>query len=487
MNGRAAALAVLGVLSGCVYYNAMWSAERFARQARRAESSGQIAEARGLWSRAAGKAETVVVRHPRSRWTDDAMVLAAEALVRSGSCQRAAAALARADSLLLETELRERVDLAVAECAIAAGRAERASALLTPIVESRDAGRRGRAAYLAGRAARARGDPTAAAALLARSTHPAAGAERARVLLASGRSNEALALLDTLAARPFTEASWSELLDTTAAAAGPPAASGALDRLLARGRVPRDAAVRLLTADGDRRAAASEWPVAAGRYAAAVAIAPDAQAADAAQVRRLRALAVEAASLDDLAPLRDALSRARGADAGLNATLVQITERETDVAAFRGAELARDSLHAPRLAAQLFIDVARRWPESVFAAKALVAALAVAPDRQDSLAAVLDERYASSPYTLALRGEAAPALAAFEDSLARALGVAVATAPRAAAFRVASPVPGPRSVWFEPPVLSAPAGRPVTDTPTGRPPSRRPGQRPEPQRPVERP
>ena len=68
------------LVSGCVYYNAMWSAENHAKQARRHEGRGEINEARGQWLRAAVKAESVHVRHPASRWADDAWVLQAEAL-----------------------------------------------------------------------------------------------------------------------------------------------------------------------------------------------------------------------------------------------------------------------------------------------------------------------------------------------------------------------------------------------------------------------
>ena len=75
---RWGALGLLAALSGCAYYNAMWSAERFAKQAQRLESRGQDAEARQQWARAAVKAESVIARHPRSRWADDALVLQAE-------------------------------------------------------------------------------------------------------------------------------------------------------------------------------------------------------------------------------------------------------------------------------------------------------------------------------------------------------------------------------------------------------------------------
>jgi predicted negative regulator of RcsB-dependent stress response len=486
---RAACLLILVITGGCAYYNAMWSAERFARQARHAEASGQEVEARGLWGRAAVKAESVVARHPGSRWADDAMVLRAEALVRAGSCAQAAAPLARVRDLALDPDLRERIDLAAAQCFLADGRAGEAASLLTGLLASRDEDRRARAAYLAGQAAWAQGDGAAAAALLARSPLPVAGTARVHVLLGSGRVPEALALLDTMAGRRFREADWTALLDSTAASAGPAAASSALDRLLQHGRVPQDAAARLLTSDGDRRAAAREMPEASARYAAAAASAPDAATAELAHVRRLRALAANAETPADLTPLSDAIARARGMGdhRGLAMALTQIRQRDTDVEAFRAAELVRDSLLATRLAGALFIDVARRWPTSVFAPKAVVAAMALLPEQRDSLGDVLNGTYGQSPYAIALRGDAAAAFPAAEDSLARALGLELAAEPGTAAVtRVSPPVPGPRSVLLDPPLRAGPPQPPPASRVVVPPRPPRPGERPV-ERPVDRP
>jgi hypothetical protein len=144
--------------------------------------------------------------------------------------------------------------------------------------------------------------------------------------------------------------------------------------------------------------------------------------------------------------------------------LEQIRGPTTDATAFRAGELARDSLQAPRLAARLFLDLPARWPGSLFAPKAIIAAMALLPDRGDSLRALLDADYPASPYALALRGLPAPGFAAAEDSLARALGFALAMERAPAPASVGAPRPGPRSVWLEPPPGPAPgrATRPAT-------------------------
>jgi hypothetical protein len=102
-------------------------------------------------------------------------------------------------------------------------------------------------------------------------------------------------------------------------------------------------------------------------------------------------------------------------------------------------------LHAPLLAGRLFLDAAAADSASLYAPKALIAALAVLPERRDSIVALLDSRYAASPYTRVFHGEQSIAYAAAEDSLAREMGVQVAGS-RAAVAGVLfdAPVPGPR-------------------------------------------
>ena len=118
---------------------------------------------------------------------------------------------------------------------------------------------------------------------------------------------------------------------------------------------------------------------------------------------------------------------------------------ETPAARFRTAEIARDSLHAPALAGQLFLEAVAVDSASLYAAKALIAALALLPERRDSLITLLDSRYAASPYTRVFHGEPSVAYAAAEDALARELGVQSARIPgMSAGVLFDPPVPGPR-------------------------------------------
>lgn len=476
--------------TGCVYYNAMWSAEHFAATARRAEARGSSAEARSWWARAAVKAESVVAQHPTSRWAPSALVLQGEGLARSGSCDRAVAPLTLALRTAPDEALRERAALAAAECALEAGDATGADRLLTPVTSSHDAGRRSRAAFLAGRAAQLVGDPTAAVAWYQRSADPGAGPARAGALLAAGRAADAAALLDALAGGPFRENDWAGLLDAFAQVQGADSAAHVLDRLAARPRVPTGARARLLLADGDRLLAAGRPEAAGARYALVAQLVPDSLEGRQARVRQVRALAARADSLPDLAAASAALSRlVRGGGAGAAAgearaleTLLRRVVNPEETAEgmqFRNAEAIRDSLGAPLLAGRLFLEFARQRPASLFTPKALVAAAALLPGARDSVVAVLNSRYADSPYTLALRGEHSPAFAAAEDSLARALGLGVATAlePRVAS-RVAAPVPGPRGPALDAPAPVALAATPAAPPARSRAPRDEPGRRP---------
>ena len=76
-------LSVVGalLLTGCVYYNGVYNAKHFAKQAEHSERLGRTSEAADRWRIAAIHAESVVTRHPRSRWADDAMLIRAKALV----------------------------------------------------------------------------------------------------------------------------------------------------------------------------------------------------------------------------------------------------------------------------------------------------------------------------------------------------------------------------------------------------------------------
>ena len=336
------ALLLAASLTGCASYNAMWNAEQHARDARRLEHLGQVSEARAQWAQAAAKAKRVP--------TEKGLVLQVEGLARSDACQDIGAPLAQARAQVTDQASQERIDLAEAECAVAAGDPGRAAAALAAPLASRNAERRSRAEYVAGRAAVQRSDYEAAILHFNRSRMPGAAG---RALVGQERS------LITRAARR------SDL-----------------------------------------------QPIAA----------------------ELNRLVHTASGTEDAVQLLEVVTQVQAV-------------AETPGARFHVAELARDSLQATALAGQLFLETAASDTGSLFAPKALIAALALLPDRRDSILALLDSHYAASPYTRAFHGDASLAYAAAEDSLAREMGMRVARStpvPPAVRLEIPAPTPGRR-------------------------------------------
>ena len=463
MSGRLPQLVLaLAAAGACASSSAMWSARQVANEARALEAEGRASDAAAAWARAAVKAESAAARHPGGPLVDEALTLQGEALARIGSCGVAEAPLRRVLEGGSDGTLRERAALVLAQCALDAGDPAAAERALVVPLESRDRGRRSRAAYLAGRAAVLRGDVPAALERLAGSEDAAAGFTRARLLAAAGRTGEVAALLDTLTRRRFVEAEWAAALDDVARASGPDVAAHTLDRLLARQRVRDGARARLLLADGNRRLAGGELEAAQRRYAQAERAAPDSVEGQRARLLLVRVTASRAERPDELAAvarrLTGLLQSGPGGPLDAEALAFQETVRRVlvldasgDAALFRAAELARDSLGSALLAGRLFLRIVTLAPSSLFAPKGLVAAAGLLPQSHDSLVALLSSRYPTSPYTLAVRGEASPAYAAAEDSLARALGLELRSPPLAVAATVRPPVPGRRG-----PTLDAP-------------------------------
>jgi tetratricopeptide (TPR) repeat protein len=461
----------MAVASGCVYYNGMYNARHAEHEALRFERAGRTAEARDQWLRAVVHAESVATRHPNSGWAEEALLLSGRGSIHIGDYGAAAVALERAARLARTPAPRAealtqlgRAYLALGRYALA--RADLDSALAVP---PRDAAE---ALLLRAQALRRLGESAAALADLAASSDPRAPAERARIHLQRRDTAAALGQLDALAAaRPYDEGVWLPALDSLGDLGAGSSASRLAGRLAARADVPRGARARLLLGDGDRRLAARDTAAARGRYREAVLAAPDSVESRVAAVRLLRlavAGAPTAAVLDSLsAALADAVALG-GAPAREAQPTVRLLERAyalardsavADASWFLRAEILRDSLGAVPLAARDFAEMARRFPASPWTPKALLAALAAGHPAADSLRALLDARYAASPYRRAALGlpDDPAAFAALEDSLARA----IALAPR-----------GGRSESEDRPRTPAAPGRPASAPRAGTPGSR---------------
>jgi len=432
-------LAVLLLLSGCAYYNGMYNAKRWAAQAEAAQRAGRESDARDRWQRAILHADSLLARHPRSRWADDALLVRGRGLLHLQAWDDAAWTLGRAADRAGEREQRLEALLLLGRAHLARGRFGDARAALDSAATSSSARRRAEALLYRGRIALAAGEAAAALEDFRATAHAEARWGRAQAALALRDAELATATADSLAGeRRYDERTWLPFLDSLAASGAGAQASRLVDRLVQRADVGRGQRARLLLADGDRLLAAGAEDAALGRLRDVRRIVPDSAEARLAAVRLAQLDLKEAATDSGRAAIGErllAIVRQGGAAAQGAQQMLRLLDRADtlsralvtpDAFWFLRAELLRDSLGALRPAALAFAEMTVRFPRSPWTPKALVAAIAAGHPAPDSLRVLLEERYGESPYTLALllgRAEAAERYAALEDSLQRSLGL----------------------------------------------------------------
>ncbi len=451
MRGAGIALLVQGVLFwGCAYYNGLYNANRLASDAVRASREGRLAEARSLWEQAALKAESVAVRHPHSKYRDDALLLQGESLRDAGACERAVDPLAVVVDSAQEAAQRTRGALALGQCFVELDEPARARAVLTPLVSAPDPDIYRQARLWRARAALRQDDPGAALADVDSLDLPEAAFERAAALTGLGRGDDALEALAAVPGR-FQEARWTAIIHRLGAAS-PALAARLTDQALSRADLSPGMRARLLIDDADRWEAAGMPERALERLHAAAVAAPDSAEGRLATVRTTIARLRTTADRDSLATVSGSLARAvddGGAAGRLAEPVLALLRRVTasreasqpDFRLFLAAEALRDTLRATALAGEVFLEIARDYPGSPIAPKALLAAAHLAPARAESLGAVLASRYADSPYWLAANGAMAPGFTELEDSLRFLAGRAGPAEPVRPGRPGARPVP----------------------------------------------
>jgi len=435
--GGAVACVVVTFLSGCIYYNSIYNAERLLREGDAFHRSGRDSLAAERFREVVRKASGGYREAPEGEWAGQALLLIGTAHLRLGELRAARAALeqvpARAEP---GSEAAVRAQLFLGAALVESGDVEGAMPLLDRAVEDLERADvlaeahlwRGRARLRAGDALRGWRDLEAAADL-----DPAVGlsaelemirsgialGEPVRVragvsgLLALPEGGDVVDTLTAMVARASFR--WGEVygvsllcgLDSTSWAPGP----------RSRLRLTRS---ELLFAAGDTTSANADLRrVASGRGAAAVT----------ARVRLARRQLSEAADLEDArSALSVLLPASRSGDAaGLIADVEEIQELaelglDDPMAWFAAAEAARDRLGAGPLARGFFLAYADAVPSDPWVPKALLAALGLTEDAdgQAWLRGRLEGR-ATSPYVLAARGNPAPGLEELEEELARRL------------------------------------------------------------------
>ncbi len=477
--------------TGCAYFNGMYYANHYAHQARASERAGRIGEARDRWQQAEMHAESLLARHPDSRWTAAAQLVRGRALVYLEAYSDAVVALQEAARRSVSSAQHLEALGLMGHAYLELGMLDAARAVLDSAVDSREAAVRDEALLDRGRVLVARDEPELAYRDLERSRDPRAPYDLAQVELALGDTALAGALYDSLAGtklKTYPEAEWRAGLDSLAAAGAGAHASRLVERLVARPALSSGAKARLMLDDASRRLAGADTAGAAAEFQRVVSVAPDSVAGQDAAVAQCR-LAIAAAAVDsDLEQPRErllALVRSGGGTGREARDVLRLLARLDTLAAaptagdafwFLRAELLRDSLSAGRLAAAAFAAMAELYPASPWTPKALVAAIAAGHPAADSLRAILVQRYGASPYAIAALGrggEGDSAYTVLEDSLRRVL--AVGAEPRAPAGV------GPRRPGEMGDVDEAPGARraPQPDAPPSRP-TRQSGGPPQP-------
>lgn len=442
--GLVAAAGLSGLLGGCVYYNGMYNANRLARSARKAEREGRTFEANGLWGQVATKAESVMVRHPTSKYAQDAGLLRGIALSRMGQCEQALGPLSRLTTATSNSDLIEDALLATGRCQLALGNYTAGTAAFAQLLESKNAERRREALFHQARLLRQAGQYPGALKALEGQHDLRAEHERVLALAGSGRIKEAMGLADSLMAHGDTlHRTWDTLV-VALADAHPAAASDLIDRVLRLPNRPPQTEGRMLLDDGFRLLDINP-PRAKQRFRQAIKVGGLSEAAGRASLELVKLDLKRVTRPQELQTIADTLKwlarfelvsqetarlSATVEDVMRVATLVTPDSALGDLRLFLAAEAARDELESARLAELLFRQVPEQWPQSPYAAKAVLAAQQLNPAWADTARFLLEFQYFDSPYLATVRGDATPEYRQLEDSLgAFAAALAVRRAP----------------------------------------------------------
>jgi hypothetical protein len=432
---------VAALLAGCVYYNGMYNTKRLAGSARKAEREGRTFQANNLWGQVITRADTLVARHPDSKYVDEALVWKGVALSRLNQCESAVAPLGRLSLLPPKDDVTEEASLALGRCQLQLGDPALAEPLFARVTESRDPARRQQARLLRARVLRTTGRHRDAVAALEGLNDPRADNERLLALAGGRQRKAALALADSMLATQDSTIRW----DSVVVAIGredPVTASALVDRLVRRPNLQPAARARLFLDDGVRLAAVDSARAEA-RWRQAARADSVGDTGERARLRLTRLRLTRVTSVVDLLPVSRELDQRTQGETGLRGEAVQLRESikriltasdsasagaaQADLRLFLAAESARDSLAAPALAASLFRMIVETMPDSPYAPKAILAGQTLDPVWGASALPLLEQRYASSPYVAFLQGWEPYGYRELEDSLQRFAVAAAAT------------------------------------------------------------
>lgn len=418
---RARIVLLIAGTAGCAYYNGLYNSKALVRRADAALRDGRDSAAVALWREAAARADSVVQRHPGSRWAHEALWLSGVSAALAGACADGLTQLSRLPPTTpLSPEDVARTTLARGACLTRAGRTREALDTLRPLTEHANTTIALLSAQWAARAALTldQADDVVRFAELARSD--ALDAELAIAAANRGRWPLSFRLLRQRAS------SWRSLPAAHGALAllaahGHIASLDTIVRLTSIGRAPRTERASLLLAAGAWSQDAGRPAVARAYYAEVPRLTSDSTLVTAAAVAMTVLAVREAETLEDAERLvqspRSRLPEVVQLDSVIRLAQRLASESDTTGASlFLAAEVVRDGIGARALARSLFRRVVASHETSSLAPKALIAAAAIAPDSAHLWHRAARERYPASPYVATGMMDAAAAAALEHDN-----------------------------------------------------------------------
>ncbi len=423
--------AAVSTAAGCVYFNALYNANRLYDQGVDEIEAGRVGSGRSALGTSIEKAERIVEKNPDSRWADDALrlIVRARILREEWPEAREAAQKLVGYSTTYEDSVEVAGYLGAAELNL--GNTHLADSLLS-FALSAEQGADTRAELLWYRA-QARADLGMSQAAdddfrqvtLARPTWVPPRIGRIRLLIDSERFEEAARELSMLLSLAFVDREEQDVVGVIdyVAEKSPPTAVTALAGIDSSAFQPNNKA-SLIKLRGDLQVVLGNESRGRTDYWLAVAVSPTSRSAAEAQLAlvemELQNISTTA-EFDSLSAVlaqvaEEAGGRRSFAVRDLNELFIKVDFWLTarGLGYLLAAETARDEFDAPRLARSLFLEYADSTPTALWAPKAILAALDLTavdsslatrggPTEQE-LRRRLEEDYGDSPYVQAFYG-----------------------------------------------------------------------------------
>lgn len=400
--------------SGCVYYNGIYNAQTEARLADARLRRNDDAEATTRFQRSAAIAETVLVRHPGSKWRNRALYIAARSGAMAAQCERAMPRLQQVMAgTTLNADERDRSRLALASCEVRTGLSGDARPRLDSMFRSADREIARQSRIWAARAALSMGDRDAVPAYLGDLD---AGVLQWELISASMSARE-YTRVESLLVQRARLGDYREDVTRALRELITDGRNDAAERIVAQydaARVRDDSRARMHYMLGDMHARTGLDSIARRHlYAARTLSQRDTVTAHEANAR-LALLDLKRVTtvreLDTLVARQDSVVwRTRYArevaDRVLLFRLLAGRGDPESASLYLAAEIARDSLRAPRLARTLFLRIARESPLSPLVPNAWYAAALLEPDSAAAWQRRVLADFGNSAVAARLRGE----------------------------------------------------------------------------------